>query len=360
MELKQWLRNLKDFRRQRMEQDGNDVIASPRAKTGEIFVMRAPDMRMTSAVYGDAFRAYDKEKHHFWDVLKQVIERSGGEVLAMPEGGREVDAHEERSPMYVRDAAVVHGERYAANSKDTLDPLVRHEREEMEALLDAKPGIALKRHDIEGYVEGGNVVRHPSKKLLFVGINHTLAHAITDQQMETMPRFPREPLLKHNQRYFARKYLTANEGMAEALDTRVIPLFMPVTSGGDIYHLDGVFGMLPTGEALVCRELLSRAANLAIDKYVGKEKVIAISREDALKGTTNFITVGSRVITPYASNELRARFTALGYQTIMPKDVGLPDYAWTFGDMASVRCVTLKLTEDKGFPPISGAISHKR
>jgi N-dimethylarginine dimethylaminohydrolase len=119
----------------------------------------------------------------------------------------------------------------------------------------------------------------------------------------------------------------------------------------DLYHLDGCLGILPNGKAVLCPEVLSKTGKLDIERRLGRDNIIEISKEEAGKGATNFITVGDHVITPFASDRLKSWFKEQGFETVDPPSQGLKEGSWMFAKMGSVRCATLKLTTDRGFTP---------
>lgn len=334
--------------------DGMPVVAEFIARapaTGEVFVMRAPDLR-AGGLLGDIMRHADVQQSKYWQVLKEVIEHSGAEVRLVKEGGRDVEAHHGRAPMFVRDTAIVQDGIVLTNAEPGRTPRSDDERSALLGLLKEDAAYAEHQHEIKGKIEGGNVVRHPRGNMLFVGVNHDAARSVTDAQMRHgwLPSSAGKEVLRMLTHSNAKEYGRANAELSAALGQKVIPLYFPLDPHKDFYHLDGVFGVLPSGEAVVCKEKLSRTANLAIEKYIGKDKIIPISATEALNGATNFITVGKRIITPYTNARLTSAFSALGYDTITPQRVGLPDDAWNFAPMGMVRCATLKLTDDKAFP----------
>lgn len=345
----------------------------PATPTGETFVMCTPKDWLLDLVSPSHRR---KQRHY--DALRDTIEACGGtlvtEKIARPE------RFDERIGMYPRDVGIVlprDGEailftptRHGAASRSETRHLVR---------IAEKHNLA-REERIAGRVEGGNMIYDPTRHVLFVGVSNyhqvqpyheRYARTETDEHGNTR-RVYRDPLEyipeeKHAAfkadriRHAAptREWLAAAREQMPALDMpegekklRVVPMFMPDKDIDRLYHLDGIFNILPTGQAIMCPSVMSKTARHMAECIVGKGNIIAIDEEAALRGATNFITVGTHVITPYAPPALKETLQSLGYDVVDPPSVGLPEDAWRFSPGAFVRCATLKMTPDKGFPEV--------
>lgn len=308
-------------------------IAHP---TGERFIMRKPVLQL-SLVPKD-LRNNQKILQN-WDSLRQTIERCGGQVEVMP--AMKTVLHPPRDPMYVRDAAL-----FLPN--DSGDDLVfsqlvyPHERKERNALRNFLKDRDMPTISTEpGMFEGGNLVYDAKRHILFWGVcnSHYLDELQHGGMREWLPDIAAEKsrragMKQETNRYFAEAFAEAAPSLQsdEALtrdgkNLRVAPMFIPDKVAQDCYHLDGALGMLPTGEAVVCYERLSKTAIAALEKLVGREHIIRVDENAAHFGATNFITVGSNLILPYAPREMKERVEALGYRVIDPSSQGLQPLA---------------------------------
>lgn len=343
------------------------------------------------------------------DTLKQTLESLGATVVC----GDVHHAHEQcpRS-MYVRDTAVslpvgatmhlLHSSRESLRMRDDSahgrfaeaarqNPLPM-EMESLARLQDFQHFEALGKlqtHPIDGVVDGGNAVFDPAQRILYVGHNH---HFAADYNLPAFSnaydksRLSRDYVAKLGAgRHLPENRALVNEEIGysypyrlgfEGIDAqvarinarlpegeqkiRVVRLFIPNEKaverdegGNHFYHLDGCLGILPSGQAVVCMSALGKASQHQIRKYFPPEMRLEISEAEAKLGATNFITVGNHIVTPYASPAMQDFYAKAGYETKTQASHPLdrkPE--WLTGPMASVRCLTLKLSEDKGFPAI--------
>lgn len=330
--------------------------------TGERFFMREPEVD-----YQASLDCYDTA--HAWQVLRDTIERCGASVVSdtVPFPNPHVG---ERDRIYPRDPLIVltEGDRpYICPTQVIADGL-GDEANEIVAQLKAQPGMGFGPM-IKGNIEGGNLVADARRGLLFLGVNnqvqafvHGFGKAPDYQSLQARvgdcdPHHRRE--LHRERRYYGKHQREWIEDARDAskrgalrdgrMPYQLVTLFMKDEYAQDFYHLDGAFNVLPTGEAVVCRAVLSRAALHRIDTIFG-DRQIEVPLEDAYKGACNFITVGHHVIVPHSPPALRAAMETLGYAVITPEQVGLPEGAWMFSERAGPRCASLKLTPDYGFP----------
>lgn len=306
--------------------------AVPQGKpTGEVVVMRVPD-------YDEG--APGRRVH--WLALAEAVAKAGATLRVLPPPVREVI---EREPMFTRDP-FVKGVRGFYDTEQT-QPHIEDERDLLAGLGGVQP-----RARLDGFLEGGTLVVHrpagPAQPVLFVGVAHPAAMQLK-QFMFGAGEYCLHQVhaIKHE---VAQQVLAACNSLSKLEQVRVVPLSIKDTHAKTFYHLDGALGALPTGQVVVCLEVFNRASQERIKKEVGEENLIRISQEEAMMGATNFITVGSNIITPYASSRLKQQLHGLGYTVIDPTAANLMPGDWMFGEMASVRCATLKVTEDMGFP----------
>lgn len=341
--------------------------------TGEVFVMR-------NAVNGRSLSYWlGREPSSNWETLCETIERCGGTVKRGPTDYGILHDVNKRAPIFTRDPGVPSNWIDEPKMFMSQKGVLKSEQRNLKALL-KKEGLA-EVEMLPGAVEGGNVVYDQHRHLMFVGVNNFrqqfLPVEMSRREVEIdgeryLERYdPNQfirPEAKH--RLFKERLKAAQphaEWISAARDRfgqddmtpngkdkiRVVPLFIPDAELADFFHLDQVFNMLPSGQAIVYRPALSKAANHLIDKHIGKNNVIEVGRKDVMNDAINFITVGDRIITPYASDDLKKQFTKLGYTVIDPVTAGLYPGAWTYGEQGkggAVRCLTLKLTPDHGFP----------
>lgn len=339
--------------------------------TGETFVMCTPKDWLVELVFPSKRR-----EQRYYDTLRDTIIACGGKVLTTRVAP--VQSFEDRLGMYPRDVGIVlpRGEEPILFTPGTHGAASSMETHRL-ARLAEKHDLA-REETIPGRVDGGNMIYDPSRHVLFVGVSnyhHVTLHAPdnwrtqTDAQgvkrrvacdpIENVPPELRQDYVRARIRYAepTREWLSAaREKMPAATvdgvekPLQIVPLFMPDKDIKTFYHLDGVFNMLPSGQAVACPSVMSKAALHRVERIVGKDKIFAVSEQDAARGATNFITVGTHVITPYASDTLKKQLAGLGYNVVDPPAVGLPSGAWRFSDGAFVRCATLKMTPDMGYP----------
>lgn len=319
------------------------------ATTGEVFLMRP-------CSYGDRDNPAYVRLHRGWKGLKDTIESCGGEVrlLAPPYN------HGQRSPIFVRDLGVFVDGAILGYPGSFQHVLLQPEMHTLRHFVrDAQEAPALV--ELGGRLDGGNIVPYAPASVLFVGVTHNDAKNDTQsyrQMLGHVSDADMRALYRRKQSEHLPSHLEACRALQTESRQRVVPIHIGAEHTGQFYHLDGALGVLPSGEAVVCREVLGHAALGMVEKYIGRERIIPVTREEALMGAANLITVGSHVIAPYASVPMREALGEKGYRVITPKDVGLSEGAWMFAPMGGVRCATLKITEDKGFPAPQQAVGR--
>lgn len=310
------------------------------AATGEVFLMRP-------CSYKDREERSYMHLHEGWEALKDTIESCGGEVRLLSPPFN----HGSRSPIFVRDLGVFVDDVILGYPGSFDHPLLQPEMHTLRHFVRDTPGLSFV--ELGGRLDGGNIVPYIPGGVLFAGVTHNDAkhatHAI-QRMLGHIPDADLQLLYRRKQSEHLPSHLEASHALQSQTGRCVVPIHVRSEHTGQFYHLDGALGVLPSGEAVVCREVLGHAALGLLDKYIGRERIIPVSREEALKGAANLITVGAHVIAPYAPLSMREALGNRGYTVLTPKDVGLAEGAWMFAPMGGVRCATLKITGDKGFP----------
>jgi N-dimethylarginine dimethylaminohydrolase len=111
------------------------------------------------------------------------------------------------------------------------------------------------------------------------------------------------------------------------------------------YHLDTCFCPLGSGDVMVYMDAFSAQSQRAIRRYVERDRLIELSREDALAFACNAVEVGDSVVLHDASRKLRERLHWSGYRVLA---TGLSEFMKAGG---SAKCLTLKLRDG----PVAGA-----
>lgn len=367
--------------------------------TGETFFMRMPDQSNLQ----DYLRVRD---------MVRAIEGAGGHVVSMPM------AHDNGRSVYTRDLGItltIGGKNYFFHPKPTSEkPKMQSELHEIfhnGPMAEAFNRGALIPVEIDGDMEGGNLVYNPKRRELYVGVNnyYTSADRTKDIAEEIlaaekdMPVKPDRPLLRalsetERDAYLEcasgmvdldttasrlqciadrKPHIQAIKGLQEALDKltkaageppiKVKPLFMQNAvsqfKGGknavSYYHLDGALGVLPSGQMLVYEEAFHPNSLKSLmrgpdGRTLPKNQLYALDAYAANHGAANFITVGNTVITTYANEGIRKFLGEQGYQVTSSTDVTngsfKGEHDWLLGMLAGIRCATQKITPDMGFP----------
>lgn len=326
------------------------MTATEHKKTGETFVMFEP-IHNLAIFSGDSWYQYRKncvKIHDGWCKLRDTIKAFGGEVITEEFDGDQIFSGTNK--MYAQDPGIV--------MQNAEGILYSHAKEGSHgdafraytiARMAESTGLRL-GSTMPGAMDGGNVVIDKQRKIMFVGVNNYF-YALDNTEGGTASRIEAAKPVREWLKEAKIRHTEKREGK-DAIPYRTVPLFMNDSHCNEFYHLDGAFNMLPDGSAMVCAEVFSKAARYLISKELGQNNIFYISEEDARRGATNFITVGSHVITPYASPQIRQWFEAQGYDVTTPQDVGLEENAWNFSEGAGPRCAALKVTPDFGFPTI--------
>lgn len=105
------------------------------------------------------------------------------------------------------------------------------------------------------------------------------------------------------------------------------------------YHIDTCFCPLMGGYLMYHPDAFDDRSRAEIEKRVPKERRIVVDSDDAGNFACNAVNLGNRVIMNKASDDLRSRLNAKGYEVV---EVDLSEFLKAGG---SAKCLTLKLSE---------------
>jgi lysine-ketoglutarate reductase/saccharopine dehydrogenase-like protein (TIGR00300 family) len=136
--------------------------------------------------------------------------------------------------------------------------------------------------------------------------------------------------------YGFRSELDSHPYLAKWLDIEVLSLRL---IDERFYHLDTCFCPLANGYLLYYPGAFDSYSNRLIEMRVAPEKQIAIAEADAVNFACNAVNVESIVIMNKASEALKTRLAALGFQVI---ETPLTEFLKAGG---AAKCLTLRVTE---------------
>ncbi len=246
--------------------------------------------------------AFKMKRLFAWETLKQTIEGLGATVV-LPE----VDTPGRGS--FVRDPVVVAPNGTVLVFKSDIEGIA----EERALLL---PLLKKQGFDrvavIDANIHGGEVVFHPTKKILFFSDIHG---GVTQK---------RDALMKER-----------NTHGYEAIPVTVRP-----EHAAQFYHLD--IAMMRLGKKILCcTDILEDESKKAVRRLLAPD-LIEIPLKDAQNMALNGITVGRVTILPDCSPNLERIIKKEGFSVITPEKLGLPKGAFTFGK-GSCHCMTLDI-----------------
>jgi N-dimethylarginine dimethylaminohydrolase len=143
---------------------------------------------------------------------------------------------------------------------------------------------------------------------------------------------PEEPWLWAGYGY--RSSLAAHRLAGEWLDREVLPLKL---TDSRFYHVDTCFSVLSGGYVMYYPPAFDADSRALIEGRVPADKRIVIAADDAASFACNAVNVGDAVILNRASDHLKARLTAAGFEPI-ERPVG--EFIKAGG---AAKCLTLKL-----------------
>ena len=139
--------------------------------------------------------------------------------------------------------------------------------------------------------------------------------------------------------YGFRTELDSHPYLAKWLDIEVLSLRL---IDERFYHLDTCFCPLANGYLLYYPGAFDSYSNRLIEMRVAPEKRIAIDEADAVNFACNSVNVESIIIMNKASDTLKSRLTAVGFQVL---ETPLTEFLKAGG---AAKCLTLRVTEPVG------------
>ena len=136
--------------------------------------------------------------------------------------------------------------------------------------------------------------------------------------------------------YGFRSELDSHPYLAKWLDIEVVSLRL---MDERFYHLDTCFCPLNGGYLLYYPPAFDSYSNRVIEMRVPPEKRIAIAEADAVNFACNSVNIDSVVVMNKASDDLKARLTAAGFEVI---ETPLTEFLKAGG---AAKCLTLRVTE---------------
>lgn len=136
--------------------------------------------------------------------------------------------------------------------------------------------------------------------------------------------------------YGFRSELDSHPYLAKWLDTEVLSLRLVDER---FYHLDTCFCPLTGGYLLYYPPAFDGYSNRLIEMRIPEEKLIPIEEADAVNFACNAVNINSVVILNRASEELKKRLSAVGFQVI---ETPLTEFLKAGG---ASKCLTLRVTE---------------
>jgi lysine-ketoglutarate reductase/saccharopine dehydrogenase-like protein (TIGR00300 family) len=136
--------------------------------------------------------------------------------------------------------------------------------------------------------------------------------------------------------YGFRSELDSHPYLAKWLDVEVLSLRL---MDDRFYHLDTCFCPLTGGYLLYYPPAFDSYSNRLIELRVPEAKRIAISEPDALNFACNTVNIGNVVVMNKASDELKRRLTAAGFEVV---ETPLTEFLKAGG---AAKCLTLRTTE---------------
>ncbi|MBW4683463.1 MAG: TIGR00300 family protein [Microcoleus vaginatus WJT46-NPBG5] len=152
--------------------------------------------------------------------------------------------------------------------------------------------------------------------------------------------------------YGFRSELDAHPYLAKWLDIEVISLQLVDER---FYHLDTCFCPLNGGYLLYYPPAFDFYSNRIIEMRVPAEKRIAIAEADAVNFACNAVNIDSIVVMNKASEELKKRLSAVGFEVI---ETALTEFLKAGG---AAKCLTLRVTEPvreeaKAYVPVESRV----
>lgn len=147
----------------------------------------------------------------------------------------------------------------------------------------ARQGYEIVSNDHGPHWEGGDVVMLPAREGLLLG------HGFRSD-------------------YSAAAWLERHAGVP------VCPLEL---SDPRLYHLDMVLAILPDGTALVCASALTPKSVRMLEQVRGLRRLIAVSRESALRFALNIVVIGDTIVLGSHDPHIEVLVMSLGYRCVV-------------------------------------------
>jgi N-dimethylarginine dimethylaminohydrolase len=210
--------------------------------------------------------------------LISAMRASGAMLLQLP------FVHGAYDSVFVKDPALLLSSRgrYRAILARFRHSERRQERNARAACF-AREGYTVVSDDHGPHWEGGDVVMLPSCQGLFLG------HGFRSE-------------------YAATAWLERHAG---------VPVWPLELTDPRLYHLDMVLAMLPDGTALVCTAALTPASLRRLEQVRGVRRVIAVSRETALRFVLNLVVINDTVVLGSHDHHIEVLVRSLGYRCVV-------------------------------------------
>jgi N-dimethylarginine dimethylaminohydrolase len=255
-----------------------------------------------------------------WELIKDAIKKSGGHVETMdgadPDGGmREI---------FTRDRfVIIDGNAFIPDTRKLFEiaknvPNAKRLNDYNGEINQIKKFLNDRRintTEVSGsWFEGGNVIVHPHKKIIFMGL---------------------EPFADPE----SAKLLESSVRHKTGIDYDVIPIKMAGYEAGKFYHLDTFMSPpLKNGEIFLHADILDAESLERLRNTVGKNNIHLITREEALMMGTNLNNIhDNNVVVTKDIPRLSDLMKKWGYNIISPQDFGIESFQIS---NAGVRCMT--------------------
>jgi N-dimethylarginine dimethylaminohydrolase len=207
-----------------------------------------------------------------------TLAASGATVLQLP------FVHGAYDSVFVKDAALLlssRGRRRALLAR--FRNVERQQERTARAVFYANEGYEVVNDEHSPRWEGGDVVMLPSRDGLFLG------HGYRSE-------------------YGALAWLERHAG---------IPVWPLELIDPHLYHLDMVLTFLPDGTALACVSAMTPRSVRALEQVAGVRRLIAVSRESALRFSLNMVFVNNTVVLGAHDPHIETMLEALGYRCVV-------------------------------------------
>ena len=309
------------------------------------------------------------EQYAKWATLKNALVASGAQVTV-------IDPREKKKPVhfFCRDGfskiqnvillpdqnEAAHEIEAMANSRPDLMSIVQElmGTNNFISLKDKKAEYERLEHFLENSderigllqeisLDGGNVISDPITKSVFVGLKPSLNPIDIRYNKEII-----EALQKVIKKMVGSEWAVYDVPIKEDNLTRAQyeqyqnAVLQDPGQAQILYHLDlGMSEPLQNGEILICPDITTPEKYQQIKDILGANRIIEVTREEALNMSTNLVQHGSNIIMSKASNRLRGILQEKGYHVFDAKDFGLKNFVIMD---SGPHCLTNELTPSLG------------